>query len=134
MRRLTTPPQTTPHAATSTSARGFPIARARDDHVGERELAHALLRHAVDLFLVLDNAGMIRYASAAARVLGRVPETLRGLPLAELAHTEDVASLATALDTVATPGAMPTIEARLHHGRVGWRHFALTAIDLRDDP
>ena len=106
------------------------------DMGGGGALAEALLRHAADVFLVLDDNGAIRYASASAgRALGVPPERLRGVAPVDLVHADDAASLRAFLDALdGPPGEMPTAEVRLQHSAGDWRRFALTGIDLRAEP
>ena len=109
---------------------------AHDERARDGALAHTLMGHIANLFLVLADDGTIRYASeSAARVLGRAPELLRGVAVASLAHADDVAALAALLRGLArdvVPAA--PIEIRMDHGELGWRRFVLSGIDLRDEP
>jgi diguanylate cyclase (GGDEF)-like protein/PAS domain S-box-containing protein len=103
-------------------------------HVGD--LAHALMRHAADLFLVLNDDGTIRYASASAeRVLGYAPEWLHGNTPASLIHPDDATALAAFLAALfVADGDRSPLVVRLHHGSVGWRQFELSPLDLRNEP
>ena len=100
------------------------------------DFADALLAHVADLFLILNDDGSVRHASAsAARVLGYTPEWLEGTSLAGVVHMDDASSLALLLTAPAGSDDQPSfVELRLRHGELGWRRFALERRDLRQEP
>jgi len=93
------------------------------------------LRHAADVFLVLNEDGTIRYASASAgRVLGYTPGRLHGASPISLVHVDDAATLTAFLAApLARDGETSMLEVRLRHEQEGWRQFALAGLDLRND-
>jgi PAS domain S-box-containing protein len=74
-----------------------------------------LIENASDVILILDGQGMIQYASPAAQqVLGRAAKSLKGRPLLELVHPDDLARVTElAKQSGRTAGTSPRVEFRL---------------------
>jgi len=96
----------------------------------------ALLEHAHEAALLLDDAGLVITASpASARVLGVAPSRMVGSRLTELVHPDDADGVIAAWHAlVRTPGAQRsgTVRALDAAGDVRW--FELHVTNLLDDP
>jgi PAS domain S-box-containing protein len=77
----------------------------------------AIIEHALDLVVILDRLGRVRYSSpAAAKILGYVSGERLGTPAQELIHPDDRDAYAIVLkELLQTPGASRTLEIRLLH-------------------
>ena len=95
-------------------------------------LFRALVEHAADLVAILDDGGLVRYASPAhERVLGRHPDTLQGRPVADLIHDDD-RERASAYFAAADPSSATLL--RFRHADGSWRTLSVVLSDLRHDP
>jgi diguanylate cyclase (GGDEF)-like protein/PAS domain S-box-containing protein len=100
----------------------------------EVERARALIQNGASITLLVLPDGEVETSSAAiTRHLGLDQEKVEGRPLVELVHPDDRDAVADAVCRV-VPGASLTVEARLVHDDGSVTPFALTLVDLRDDP
>ncbi|HEY3354497.1 MAG TPA: PAS domain S-box protein [Polyangia bacterium] len=84
----------------------------------------SLLENALDITLVVDVEGVVRYVNPAVeRALGFAPEDLVGQPAAALTHPDDRAALATAYGRIAELGEVVSAEFRCRHHDGSWRYF-----------
>ncbi|MDE3206135.1 MAG: EAL domain-containing protein [Acidobacteriota bacterium] len=103
---------------------------------GSEQRFRKLVTHASDVILLLDRAGRIRYASAAAeRVLGYPPERLEGHDALGFIHADDHdrARSFFARQTAAT-GPDTQFGYRIRHRDGTWREFEVVGTSLFDDP
>src|SRR5262249_31836582 len=92
----------------------------------------SVVAHASDLLAVLDEDGVVKYASPASEaMLGYTPEELAGHPLGQLSDV-DLASLSDALEN--QPGVPIYIEGGIRHRDGSMRAFEGTVTNLVDDP
>ncbi|MFZ1375115.1 MAG: response regulator [Geothrix sp.] len=77
----------------------------------------AIIEHALDLVVILDQSGRVSYSSPSAeRVLGYRHGERYGTPAAELVHPEDLQAYAAILGELSqAPGESRTIEIRILH-------------------
>lgn len=100
----------------------------------QAELARVIVQNAASMTLLVDPDGVIRTSSGGlTRMLGIDQELVRGRPLVELCCEEDSESLLEGILS-ASPGDPAVVEARLLNRSGELVPFALTAVDLRDDP
>jgi len=98
---------------------------------------HALVQNALDIVMVTDAHGTIRYVSPSVeRVLGYRPEEMLGTSTAEYVHPDDVqGALAEVAEAASKPGVHPVaVETRVRHQDGSWRHLEGIASNLLDDP
>ena len=95
---------------------------------GEERL-RALIENALDLIMVLEYDGSVRFASPSLeRILGYPPEEVVGRILFSLVHPEDVARVRDAFMAHAQdPGREFAVELRLRHRNGSWRDLAVRA-------
>jgi diguanylate cyclase (GGDEF)-like protein/PAS domain S-box-containing protein len=100
---------------------------------GERRF-EALVRQSSDLVVVLDEAGVVTFASPSIRAItgvdptGLAPEeTLGGI------HVDDIPALVDQLLQARTGAPVPVAQARLRRHDGEWRHVEVVLTDLRDD-
>jgi diguanylate cyclase (GGDEF)-like protein/PAS domain S-box-containing protein len=96
----------------------------------------ALVRHATDIIIVVDEAGQLQYVSPAfERVLGKSQEDFGPRPAFELMHPDDLARMRSAPsgDPGNIDGGQRT-ELRLLHADGSWRWFEATVTDHLTDP
>src|SRR3712207_331241 len=87
---------------------------------------HALVQNALDIVMVTDAKGTIRYISLSIeRVLGYRPEEMVGTSTAEYVHPDDLKSALGELSEAASrPGVHPVaVETRVRHKDGSWRHL-----------
>jgi PAS domain S-box-containing protein len=97
---------------------------------------HALVHNALDIVMVTDAEGTIRYVSSSVeRVLGYRPEEQIGTNAAEYVHPEDLEKGFDALtEAVSKPGVYPVaVETRVCHKDGSWRYLEGIASNLLDD-
>lgn len=100
----------------------------------DTELARALIENAASVTLLLDLDGIVASCSGGVtRMLGLDTDLVEGAPMTNLVASEDHEQLASAFAS-AQPGEAATVEARLVAGDATLVPFALTLVDLRDDP
>ena len=95
----------------------------------------ALIHHASEFIVVVDEDGVITYASPGfERMLGHSSEAIVGTLASRLVHPDDVGTLGAWLDdsTRATVD-LPTVY-RIRHADGSWRYIDGTVSDLRQDP
>jgi len=98
---------------------------------------HALVQNALDIVMVTDAQGTIRYVSPSVeRVLGYSPEEIVGTVTAEYVHHDDLQrALAELSEAVSKPGVHPVaVETRVRHKDGSWRHLEGIANNLLDVP
>ena len=95
----------------------------------------ALIQHASEFIVVVDNSGAIVYVSPGfERMLGHRAEQILGIPAFELVHPDDVGALTTWwAEPEHHPVDLPAIY-RARHADGSWRYIDGTVSDLRDDP
>jgi diguanylate cyclase (GGDEF)-like protein/PAS domain S-box-containing protein len=97
---------------------------------------HALIEHSADLLVVLDNNGLVTFASPASMsLLGIAESQLVGRHPFERVHAEDRFEAAGLLDrSWAVPGVLDPIEVRFRHEEGEWRWFEVLVENLIDQP
>ena len=98
---------------------------------------HALVQNALDIVMVTDAQGTIRYISPSIeRVLGYRPEEMVGTSTAGYVHADDLErALGELAEAASRPGVHPVaVETRVRHKDGSWRHLEGIANNLLDDP
>lgn len=98
---------------------------------------YALFENALDIVMVTDADGTIRYMSPSVeRVLGYRPEEMVGTNTAEYVHPGDLEGALNELgEAVSRPGVHPVaVETRVRRKDGSWRHLEGIANNLLDDP
>ncbi len=98
---------------------------------------HALIENALDIVMVTDADGAIRYMSPSVeRVLGYRPDEMIGTNTAEYVHPDDLEEAINELgEAVSRPGVHPVaVETRVRHKDGSWRHLEGIANNLLEDP
>ncbi|HLL41201.1 MAG TPA: PAS domain S-box protein, partial [Rubrobacteraceae bacterium] len=98
---------------------------------------YALVQHALDIVMVTDAQGTIRYISPSIeRVLGYRPEEIVGTSTAEYVHHDDLEIALGELSGAASrPGVHPVaVETRVRHKDGSWRYLEGIANNLLEDP
>ena len=116
----------------STSARE----RVESDLRHSARRFEALVRHASDIIIVVDEAGQLQYVSPAfERVLGKSREDFGARPAVDLMHPDDLARMRSrpSGDSSNVDVGQRT-ELRLQHADGAWRWFEATLTDHRADP
>lgn len=114
--------------------------RERSEEARQRSEAYfrALIENAVDIIMVLDADGVIRYRSPSAGgtgVFGYRPEELIGKRPAEFAHPEDILRLRELFaEILKSPGLSPSFRFRVRHTDGSWRTVEATLNNLLDHP
>ena len=96
---------------------------AEGDLRASEERFRALVEHAHDAIMLLDQDGVVRFASqSTAGVLGYAPEAMAGRRIFTLVHPEDRTRIeASFADCLAAAGQVVRGEYRLRHAGGGWR-------------
>jgi PAS domain S-box-containing protein len=96
----------------------------------------ALVRHASDVIMVVDEAAVIRFVSPAVeRALGRRPESLLGHSLYQLVHPDDMAGgEAFVAECLLRPSGAASIHWRMRHQDGQWRVLETVAANLLAEP
>ncbi len=96
----------------------------------------ALVRHGSDLVMVVDDRGVVRFASASVRrVLGRTPEELLGKPFTQLVVPEDRPRAELALnDALLLTAGSTTLHWRLLHASGQARSLETIVTNLLGEP
>ncbi len=91
-----------------------------------------LIENATDLVAVIDDAGVIKYASPAGkRLLGYPREQVLGREISTLIHPEDRES---AQERIAVLGDVPAVARfRLRHMNGAWRSFEFVGVRVRNE-
>ncbi|MCA1729206.1 MAG: PAS domain S-box protein, partial [Actinobacteria bacterium] len=111
--------------------------RAEEALRESEERFSALVQNALDIVMVTDVEGTIRYVSPSVeRVLGYRPEEQIGTNAAEYVHPDDLKKRLDALsEAVSKPGVHPVaVETRVRHKEGSWRCLEGMANNLLDDP
>jgi diguanylate cyclase (GGDEF)-like protein/PAS domain S-box-containing protein len=111
------------------------------EHV-ESDLRHsarrfeALVRHASDIIIVVDEVGQLQYVSPAfERVLGKSRDEFGARPAVELMHPDDVAKMrSTPSGDQSDVDIGRRTELRMQHANGTWRWFEATVTDHLADP
>jgi diguanylate cyclase (GGDEF)-like protein/PAS domain S-box-containing protein len=95
------------------------------DSAGIELLYRSLIEHTPDLVILLDQEGLIWYASPATEAaLGYAPEKIGGRALLELVHPQDAAHLGRNLGPANGPTASgQAFHCRLQHADLTWKVF-----------
>jgi nitrogen fixation negative regulator NifL len=96
----------------------------------------SLIENALDMILLVDRDGTVRYASPSVeRLLGYRPDDLVGTQAFDLLHPDDVAQIVDLFSRSADrPGAIVGAEYRLRHRDGSWRIIEAIGRNLLDDP
>jgi diguanylate cyclase (GGDEF)-like protein/PAS domain S-box-containing protein len=123
-------------AAVSMVARDLTELRLAEERASATETRFAaLVEHVSDIIAVLDNDGVIKYASpATARVLGHREGALNGKNLLELIHPEDAPVGLLELARPDEQGVGSPVELRLRSADDAWRYLEIVVSDLTDNP
>jgi len=97
--------------------------RAEEELRASEERFRALVEHAHDAIMLLDEDGVVRFASqSTAGVLGYAPEAMAGRRAFTLVHPEDRTRMEAAFaHCLATAGQVVRGEYRMGHADGGWR-------------
>lgn len=100
------------------------------------EYLRTLVRNALDIIMISDIHGMIRYISPASqRILGYTPESLVGQSSFTLIHADDLTRVRRILKTLSADSEqLCTFEVRVLHQDGSWRFIEATAHNLLQDP
>ena len=101
------------------------------------ERFHALVQNSLDIVMVTDAQGTIRYVSPSVeRVLGYRSQEMVGTSTAEYVHPEDLErALRELAEAASKPGVHPVaVDTRVRHKDGSWRHLEGIANNLLDDP
>ncbi|MDY6918011.1 MAG: PAS domain S-box protein [Chloroflexota bacterium] len=108
--------------------------------VTERKLLEdrfrSLIEHAFDVIEILDESGIIQYASPAVESgLGYKPEEVLGQNARAFLHPDDAGRLGSLLaELVEDPGGTSRTQFRCRHKDGSWRHLAVVGQNHLDDP
>jgi len=99
------------------------------------ERHRALAEHATDLVAVVDEGGIIRYASPSyARILGYPADTLEGTEALALVHPDDLARVREDIARRVAEGGVGHAEYRVRHADGSWRTIEVTTNNRLHDP
>lgn len=100
------------------------------------EYLRTLVRNALDIIMISDTNGVIRYISPASqRILGYPPESLLGQSSFTLMHADDMTRIRRTLKGLgAASEQLCTFEVRVLHQDGTWRFMEATAHNLLHDP
>lgn len=109
---------------------------AQEAQARSEERLRAMLAHAAELTVLLDDEGRIAYASPASmRVLGREPGGLIGEDALSFVHPDELAEAAGRLrQHYSAPGVQRRHEYRIQHSDGTWHLTELAVTNLLDDP
>jgi PAS domain S-box-containing protein len=118
------------------------VGDALQRHLAEEALRRSeqhfrsLIENALDIITILDAEGTLQYGSPSVqRVLGYAPETLRGRPVVDFVHPEDLSAVEAALARVqAQPGVTEAVEFRFQHADGSWRVLSAIGQSLLHEP
>ena len=100
------------------------------------DLFEALVEYSSDAIVLLDERGIIRFASRSSeRVLGYTANERMNQSAFDLVHDDDVPKVREALARAAAePGAPFTQQFRVHHKDGTWRHIEAVAVNRLSEP
>ncbi len=100
------------------------------------DLFQALVEYSSDAIVLLDERGIVRFASRSSqRVLGYEAAERLNRDAFELVHEEDVALVKAAFArSLAEPGTPVTQEFRIRHKDETWRHVEAVTVNRLTDP
>ncbi|MFN8124066.1 MAG: EAL domain-containing protein [Thermoleophilia bacterium] len=100
----------------------------------ERRFA-ALVQNSSDLVLVVDEAGVVAFASPASeRQLGTVPQRVEGRELTTMVHPDDAAQASLLVGLRGGGHTGDPVTVRLLHADGQWRWMEIVATDLTAEP
>ncbi|HEY6953403.1 MAG TPA: PAS domain S-box protein [Bacteroidota bacterium] len=99
------------------------------------EFYRTLVEYASDHTFILDEDGMILYASpSSAQFIGRAADNLAGKKISKFVHEQDIDLLRRLLKEASASGGIPAhCECRLRAGDGSWKLLDMTARDLRSN-
>jgi two-component system, cell cycle sensor histidine kinase and response regulator CckA len=99
-------------------------------------LFQALIEHSTDAIVVVDDAGVVRFANRSMeRVLGYTPEERVGTNGFEIVHPDDsAAARQTLAECVTAAGTSVYTEVRVRHQDGSWRLVEAVATNLTTEP
>ena len=112
------------------------LRRAEEARAASEARYAALVSHASDLVVVLDDQGLVTYANpAVVRVLGVEASELEGTPAREIVHPDDLGMVREWFGAVRADDTRdrPALY-RVRHRDGGWRWIEGRVADLRDEP
>jgi PAS domain S-box-containing protein len=114
--------------------RGQRLDAAQAVERGERRF-RKMLAHSGDVTMLLDESAVVRFVTASsASVLGYAPSSLHDLPLQDLLHPDDVATVDGVLAQLRTAPSNPSsCEARYSHADGTWRWMDVVFTNLLAD-
>ena len=100
------------------------------------ERFRALVEHATELIAIVDERGIVRYASPShAVLLGRSEGELHGCDAFDLMHPDDrERATACFAEVLRTGASAPDVPVRVRHRDGTWRVFAVRGTDMRHAP
>src|SRR5580765_3826080 len=100
------------------------------------DLFQALVEYSSDAILLIDEQGLVRYASRSSeRVLGYPTEERLNRNAFELVHPDDLAQVEAAFTRVVSrPGTPVTHQFRVLHRDGSWRHVEAVAVNRLGEP
>src|SRR5262245_23374358 len=100
------------------------------------DLFQALVEHSSDAIALVDEHGVVRFASQSSeRLLGYGADERRNQSAFELVHPDDLPEVSAAFArVVAQPGVPVTHEFRVRHKDDTWRHVEAVAVNRLADP
>ncbi|MGI9048512.1 MAG: PAS domain S-box protein [Rubrobacteraceae bacterium] len=106
------------------------------DDLGREEAFGFLVRHALDMVMLLDAEGRILYVSPASeRWLGYSPEDLRGRVSFEYIHPDDREHAVTSFSSLLVETELESpMDLRLCHRDGSWRDFEIVGRSLLENP
>lgn len=110
--------------------------RARAALVESEKRFRALIENNSDLIVLVDESGMVKYASPAnERILGFTEAEVIGKSGFEFIHPEDFAAVSSMFEHLrAVPNEVATAQFRSRHKSGGWRWLECTGKNMLDDP
>jgi len=94
----------------------------------------ALLAHLQEIVVLVDDAGVISYATPSVqRWLGHSPDGIVGRALAAVCHPDDREALLSAIATVSADRSV-SLTARIRHADGSWHTLEARLVSLRHDP
>jgi PAS domain S-box-containing protein len=102
----------------------------------DADLFQALVEYSSDAILLLDEHGVIRYASRSTeRVLGYTPEERLNKSSLDLIHPDDMPRVAPIIDRAMSEPGVPITETFLARHKDGsWRHIEAVAVGRLTEP